>query len=83
MDESEPSTNGRLILPAVLGLLLYVAAQVYKNKQIHAAAGLPPCNSGWIPFLGCAVEFGKEPLNFIEDMRKKVTSLKEQPAYSL
>jgi len=25
----------------------------------------PPLRTGWLPWLGCAVEFGKEPLNFI------------------
>ena len=32
----------------------------------------PPVCKGWIPWLGCAVEFGKRPLNFIEQKRKEV-----------
>ena len=32
----------------------------------------PPCYSGWIPWLGCAIEFGKAPLYFIEESRRKV-----------
>ena len=32
----------------------------------------PPCR-GWIPWLGCAVQFGKAPLDFIEESRRKVS----------
>ncbi|KAK2181469.1 hypothetical protein NP493_388g01005 [Ridgeia piscesae] len=31
----------------------------------------PPCR-GWIPWLGCAVQFGKAPLDFIEESRRKL-----------
>uniref|UniRef100_A0A674IP56 Lanosterol 14-alpha demethylase n=1 Tax=Terrapene triunguis TaxID=2587831 RepID=A0A674IP56_9SAUR len=31
----------------------------------------PPCVSGWIPWLGAAFEFGKAPLEFIEQARVK------------
>lgn len=68
----DEESNGRLIIPALLGLVLFVLAQVYRRRQLIASLNLPPCYSGWIPFLGCAVEFGKEPLRFIEKMRKKV-----------
>ena len=32
----------------------------------------PPCYYGWIPWFGCAFEFGKEPLIFIGDSWKRV-----------
>ena len=70
-DEDDDS-NGSLILPALLGLVLFILAQVYRRRQLIASLNLPPCYSGWIPFLGCAVEFGKEPLNFIEKMHQQV-----------
>ena len=40
-----------------------------KSKRL-----LPPCE-GWIPWLGCAIEFGKNPIDFIEEKRLQVTSL--------
>ena len=70
--DEDNDSNGSLILPALLGLVLFILAQVYRRRQLIASRNLPPCYSGWIPFLGCAVEFGKEPLNFIEKMRQQV-----------
>lgn len=32
----------------------------------------PPCISGWIPWVGAAFQFGKAPLEFIEQARIKV-----------
>ena len=32
----------------------------------------PPICKGWIPWLGCAIEFGKRPLDFIDHKRKQV-----------
>ena len=31
----------------------------------------PPCRKGWLPWIGCAIEFGKSPLWFIEENRKE------------
>jgi len=31
----------------------------------------PPVIKGWIPWLGCAIDFGKEPLNFIKKSTEK------------
>lgn len=31
----------------------------------------PPLIKGWIPWLGCAIEFGKAPLNFIRESWQK------------
>jgi len=45
--------------------IIYV--QVFKRRR------QPPCLGYWQPWLGCAVEFGKEPLYFIERARRKVS----------
>lgn len=34
-------------------------------KRAHGTDRFPPVRSGWLPWLGCALEFGREPLNFI------------------
>ena len=53
----------------VLGLLTSLLL-----KRTHGGADkLPPLRSGWLPWLGCALEFGKEPLNFIKRIRDEVT----------
>ena len=53
----------------VLGLLTLLLL-----KRAHGGADkLPPLRSGWLPWLGCALEFGKEPLNFIKRTRDEVT----------
>ena len=36
---------------------------------------LPPLRDGWLPYLGCAFEMGKEPLKFINRTRKEVSEL--------
>lgn len=38
----------------------------------------PPVCKGWIPWLGCAIELGKRPLDFIEEKRKELG-----PVYTL
>ncbi|XP_078617889.1 24-hydroxycholesterol 7-alpha-hydroxylase-like [Branchiostoma floridae x Branchiostoma japonicum] len=34
--------------------------------------GRPPCMDGWIPWFGCAIDFGKAPLDFIEETKRKL-----------
>lgn len=44
-------------------------------KRAAASRGpyrLPPVRSGWLPWIGCALEFGKEPLNFIKRTQDEV-----------
>ncbi|CAL1547662.1 unnamed protein product [Lymnaea stagnalis] len=46
-----------------------ITKKVYKQNTPKGA--LPPIYSGWMPWLGCGLEFGKSPLTFIELMRQK------------
>lgn len=61
-----------LVLTGLIGLvgslivLLMVACRCSKGVQ------LPPTRSGWIPWLGAAVGFGKAPLHYIETCRQEV-----------
>ena len=52
----------------VLGLL----TSLLLKRARDGADKLPPIRSGWLPWLGCALEFGKEPLNFIKRTRDEV-----------
>ena len=54
------------IVAGFLGLLCLLV------KSQRSRQNLPPERSGWVPWLGCAVAFGKAPLLFIEDTRKAV-----------
>ncbi len=54
-----------LVICAVSLFGLYVL--IVRNKRNI----FPPAH-GWIPFIGCAVEFGKGPLNFIRKAKEKV-----------
>lgn len=56
---------------ALLSLLFKVLSQkIAKN----GGGDLPPMHTGWIPWVGCAVEFGKAPVYYIEEKRKEVWS---------
>ncbi|KAI0208253.1 24-hydroxycholesterol 7-alpha-hydroxylase [Lamellibrachia satsuma] len=53
-----------LVLP--LGVAVIYPFYSSRRNEVY-----PPCR-GWIPWLGCAVEFGKAPLYFIEESRRKL-----------
>ncbi|XP_005297434.2 24-hydroxycholesterol 7-alpha-hydroxylase-like [Chrysemys picta bellii] len=55
-----------VLLALVLGLLM-VKFALFQPRNPNS----PPCVSGWIPWLGAAFEFGKAPLEFIEQARVK------------
>ena len=63
-------------LPVLLGVaagslgLLYLLVRLLKGRWRRQ--NLPPERSGWIPWLGCALDFGKAPLFFIQETREKV-----------
>ena len=60
-----------LVLLTLVGLL---TSLLLKNAVASRGVGkLPPIRSGWLPWLGCALEFGKEPLNFIRKTKIEVT----------
>ncbi|XP_067931990.1 24-hydroxycholesterol 7-alpha-hydroxylase-like [Watersipora subatra] len=73
MDVAEYLVDGAVILPLVVGFLLWGYIQVHRRQQLNALkANLPPCHSGWIPFLGCAISFGKEPLMYIKKINDEL-----------
>ena len=53
---------------ALLTTLLWLV----RSNSIHRTR-LPPVKGGWMPWVGCAIPFGKEPLLFIEQTRKEVS----------
>ncbi|CAM4639511.1 24-hydroxycholesterol 7-alpha-hydroxylase isoform X3 [Lepidochelys kempii] len=55
-----------VVLVLVLGLLM-VKFALFQPRNPNS----PPCISGWIPWLGAAFQFGKAPLEFIEQARVK------------
>lgn len=54
----------------IVGLLILLVLQSIVS---HGTDKLPPVRSGWLPWLGCALEFGKEPLSFIKRTKDEVT----------
>ena len=63
-----------LVLLAVVGLLTILLAYTSRGTE-----KFPPVRSGWLPWLGhrlgCVLEFGKEPLNFIKKTKDEVTMM--------
>lgn len=59
-------TPPTLILVALLVITLFTL-NFLGTKYVK----YPPIIKGWIPWLGCAIEFGKAPLNFIKVSREK------------
>ncbi|XP_046878356.1 24-hydroxycholesterol 7-alpha-hydroxylase [Hypomesus transpacificus] len=56
-------------LTVVLSLIIVaISAQLFFGKDDPNA---PPCIKGWIPWFGAAFEFGKAPLTFISEARRK------------
>jgi len=63
-----------LVILAVVGLLTIFLAYTSRAHG-HGTEKFPPVRSGWLPWLGCALEFGKEPLNFIKMTKDEVTMM--------
>ena len=67
----EVAVGAMLLLPALTYLYWRISrgpgASLFRGK-------VPPVEGGWIPWLGCALTFGKEPLWFIKKAHKKVLS---------
>ena len=61
------------VLAAVVGLTLFATVSWLVKSNLRGKARLPPVKSGWIPWVGCAIQFGKEPLWFIQQTRKEVS----------
>lgn len=54
-----------------LGAVLLLAV-LWRLLRAKPSGRLPPVKDGWIPWLGCAIEFGKEPLFFVQKAQKEV-----------
>lgn len=54
---------------AVAALLAGVALLVVLRRR---GSRRPPCATGWIPWVGAGLRFGKAPLEFIEQARARV-----------
>lgn len=52
-------------------VVLLVIAFLSKNFLREKNIKYPPLIKGWIPWLGCAIDFGKAPLNFIKESWQK------------
>lgn len=55
----------------LLYVLWHVLAQqfgLFRGKGVR----YPPVQTGWIPWVGCALSFGREPLLSIQQSREKV-----------
>lgn len=59
-----------LLLAAILGLVI-VKAVLFQLRNPSS----PPCIRSWIPWFGAAFQFGKAPLEFIEQARSKVKAV--------
>ena len=57
---------------SVVALLVTVLVVVGAVGRRTKSGNLPPCRSGWIPWLGAAIPFGKAPLHYIESCKKEV-----------
>ena len=55
-----------LLQPALLFVGFLVIALLSLNFLATKNVKYPPVIKGWIPWLGCAIEFGKAPLLFIK-----------------
>ena len=77
------STAAGVISTVIVGLISLVVcwkllkSQAFVNFLLSWSGKiLPPVQGGHIPWLGCAVSFGKEPLHFIQRTHKKVVKLR-------
>ena len=71
---SVPGYEVALGLLVLLPVLTYLYWRVSNAPAISfsGSSKLPPVEGGWIPWLGCALAFGKEPLWFIKKTQEKV-----------
>ena len=60
------------VVMAAIMLLLLGVGLVLVCLNHKSAPNCPPMKSGFIPWLGCAVEFGKAPLAMIRKSQQEV-----------
>lgn len=56
-------------------LVLLLALWLRRSRSNPLPHPLPPVRSGWLPWVGCAIPFGKEPLYFIQRTKEEVSRL--------
>nr|XP_057923127.1 cytochrome P450 7B1 [Doryrhamphus excisus] len=59
------------MFPSLVLMLLLVLGLVVLVRRRRRRDGEPPLINGWIPFIGKAVEFGKDAHKFLEAQKKK------------
>ena len=59
-----------LLLLCVIAVPLIALAVRWLAKRSRSLA--PPSVSGWLPWVGCAVSFGKAPLEFIAKTKEQL-----------
>lgn len=72
MDVLSLSLGSTGLLTAVFVFLSVIFYIFSKKTQENNA---PPSCKGWIPWLGCAFDFGVAPLGFIDKKRREVCKL--------
>lgn len=72
MDVLSLSLGSTGLLTAVFVFLSVIYYIFSKKTQENNA---PPSCKGWIPWLGCAFDFGVAPLGFIDKKRREVCKL--------
>ena len=60
-----------LVILTIVGLITSLLLKSLATSR-GGAGKFPPIRSGWLPWIGCALEFGKEPLNFIKRTKDEV-----------
>lgn len=61
-------STSTLVVAGVALALLPMTLRLIKAQYVHKE-GEPPLISGWIPYMGVAIEYGKEPGKYLERMR--------------
>ncbi|XP_033741242.1 24-hydroxycholesterol 7-alpha-hydroxylase-like [Pecten maximus] len=61
-----------MLLTGIIVILLYT---IYRFSKPRYQSNFPPLRQGWVPWIGCAFEFGVEPLAFIDKMRRKMGAI--------
>ncbi|XP_064397824.1 24-hydroxycholesterol 7-alpha-hydroxylase-like [Halichondria panicea] len=64
--------SGMLLAGLLLSTCLLLWGLWMVLLKLKAKLRYPPVESGWIPWLGCAVAFGKAPLLFIQQTKEKL-----------
>lgn len=59
---------GVAVFTVIVGAVFIWYCLLYNAKE----RGAPPAKEGWLPWLGVAIQFGKAPLDYIEESHIQV-----------